>query len=106
MMVNVWEKLFFEGRHTATVNKRNPNFRFLAECFGIEGFKCDSKYSLYDVTRDFLSYPGPALCEYVVEPEICLPLVGPGKALDDMILFDEYHQGELDVKYDKSSVPS
>jgi len=106
MMVNVWETLFFEGRHTATINRNNPQFSNLAESFGIRGFKCETKNEMYDVTRDFLTHPGPALCEYVVEPEMCLPLVGPGKALDDMILFDEYQKGEMEMKYDKSSVPS
>ena len=26
MMVTIWEKLFFEERYTATLNKCNPNF--------------------------------------------------------------------------------
>ena len=104
MMVNLWGDIIFEGRHTATINKNNHKFSFLAECFGIQVFKCETKYEMYDVTRDFLTYPGPALCEYVVEPEMCLPLVGPGKALDDMILFGEFEKDE--IEYDKSSVPS
>ena len=106
MMVNVWEKLFFEGRHTATENKRNPNFDDLAESFGIKSFKCRQAESLMEVTKKFLNYPGPALCEYVVEPEICLPLVGPGKALDDMVLFEEYHHNSNNLKLDKTQVPS
>ena len=31
----------------------------------------------------------PCLVEFKVEPDICLPMVAPGKALDDMILFGE-----------------
>ena len=27
----------------------------------------------------------PILVEFVIEPDICLPLVAPGKNLDDMI---------------------
>ena len=76
MMVNVWERLFFEERYTATINKRNPNFKEVADAFGIKGFRCSGAENLEDTTRDFLEYPGPALCEYIVEPEICLPLVG------------------------------
>ena len=107
MMVNVWERLFFEERYTATINKRNPNFKEVADAFGIKGFRCSGTENLEDTTRDFLEYPGPALCEYIVEPEICLPLVGPGKALDEMIMFDEYHYGEdLDSKIDKNAIPS
>ncbi len=105
MMVNVWETLFFEGRHTATLNRRNPDFDDLAESFGIQSFKCSNTQDLKEVTLDFLTYPGPALCEYVVEPEMCLPLVGPGKALDDMILFQDNIRGE-NVTFDKNHVPS
>ncbi len=107
MMVNIWERLFFEERYTATVNNKNPNFCALAESFGIKTFKCSHQNNLKDITNDFLNYKGAALCEYVVEPEICLPLVGPGKALDDMILFDNYHNfKEEKLDFDIASVPS
>ena len=106
MMVNIWERLFFEERYTATINNNNPDFQQMAESFGLEGFKVDNFTDLQETTNEFLSYNGPALCEYVVEPEICLPLVGPGKALDDMILFDEYHSSNNKIEFDKSNVPS
>tara|TARA_B110001469_G_C9648929_1_gene330124 strand:+ start:5930 stop:7738 length:1809 start_codon:yes stop_codon:yes gene_type:complete len=106
MMVNVWERLFFEERYTATINNNNPSFTMLAESFGLKSFKVDNTNNLQDITNEFLSHKGPALCEYIVEPEICLPLVGPGKALDDMILFDEYHYENKKMLFDKKSVPS
>ena len=106
MMVNIWERLFFEERYTATINNNNPDFQQMAESFGLKGFKVDNFTDLQEKTNEFLSYEGPALCEYVVEPEICLPLVGPGKALDDMILFDEYHSSNNKIVFDKSDVPS
>jgi len=108
MMVNIWERLFFEERYTATINKRNPHFKEVAEGFGIKGFRCSDAKNLEETTREFLEYPGPALCEFIVEPEICLPLVGPGKALDEMIMFDEYHNEKKDINnmIDKKSIPS
>ena len=113
MMVNIWERLFFEERYTATINKRNPDFCLMAESFGIKSFKSSNAEELEDNIKEFLSYDGSALCEFVVEPEICLPLVGPGKALDDMILFDEYHlnnngenKNSCKIVFDKSNVPS
>ena len=105
MMVNIWERLFFEERYTATINKRNPDFKELGESFGLQSFKCNNQDSLEDITRNFLESEGPALCEYIVEPEICLPLVGPGKALDEMILFEEYHR-DGNVSFDKNHIPS
>lgn len=106
MMVNIWERLFFEERYTATINKRNPDFREMAESFGLTGFKCGSVDDLEEVSEEFLNIDGPALCEYVVEPEICLPLVGPGKALDEMIMFDEYHNGRETINIDRNFIPS
>lgn len=105
MMVNIWERLFFNKRYTATINNNNPDFVKLSESFGIKGFYCDNQKDIKNITKEFLNYNGPALCEYKVEGEICLPLVGPGKALDDMILFDEYEEDNVE-KFDKSFVPS
>ena len=106
MMVNIWERLFFEERYTATINRRNPDFKEMAESFGLTGFKCESVNNLEEVSEEFLNMDGPALCEYVVEPEICLPLVGPGKALDEMIMFDEYHNSGKKINIDRNFIPS
>ena len=100
MMVNIWERLFFEERYTATINRRNPSFRDVAEGFGIKGLLCENTDELEDISKKFLETDGPCLCEYKVVPEICLPLVGPGKGLDEMILFDEYHKNQ-DISFDK-----
>jgi acetolactate synthase-1/2/3 large subunit len=105
MMVNIWEKLFFNERYTATINNNNPDFVKMAESFGIKAFVCSDPKDIQYITNEFLNYSGPSLCEYKIEGEICLPLVGPGKALDDMILYDEYHKNEK-IKFDKSQVPS
>ena len=35
-----------------------------------------------------MNVDGPALVEFVVQPDICTPLVSPGKGLDNMILHD------------------
>jgi len=104
MMVNIWEKLFFDGRYTATINERNPDFKEVAEAFGLKGFICKNQKDIMKITQDFLETEGPALCEYKVEPDICLPLVGPGKALDEMILFEDYQ--EKNLIFDKKHVPS
>ena len=103
MMVNIWERLYFGERYVATINKKNPDFVSLAESFGIKAFKCDNQTDLETVTKEFLSYDGPALCNYIVGEEICLPLVGPGKALDDMILPENY---DTNIKITDGMAPS
>ena len=103
MMVTIWEKLFFEERYTATINERNPDFTKLAESYGIKGISCDKIEDLEDTMAEFINYPKAILCEFKIERGICLPLVGPGKALDDMILHDNY---ETEIKNTKGMVPS
>jgi acetolactate synthase I/II/III large subunit len=108
IMVNIWEKLYFEDRYVASDNIRNPSFTELIRSFDFNVFKCSSNDNLQQVTNKFLSNNGPAICEYVIEPEICLPLVGPGKALDEMILFDKYHNDEYNKENisDHKHIPS
>jgi acetolactate synthase I/II/III large subunit len=103
MMVTIWEKLFFEERYTATINERNPDFTMLAESYGIKAISCDSIEDLEKTLEDFINYPKAILCEFKIEKGICLPLVGPGKALDDMILSEEYNDN---IKIDKGMAPS
>ena len=88
-MVRVWEKLFFEERYTATDLSNNPDYVALAESFGIKGMVCSTKKELEHKMKFFLNYPGPILCDFKTETDMCLPLVGPGRALDDMILHRE-----------------
>lgn len=87
-MVKAWEQLFYDKRYTATDLKINPNYSQLAESFGIKGIKCTNANKL-DKTIDYMmNYNGPILCDFKVEGDLCLPLVCPGKAIDDMILPD------------------
>ncbi len=91
-MVEIWEELFFDGRITATKNNNNPSFSKLAESFGIKSLECSTKNNLSEIVSEFLNHKGPILCEFKVNNEICLPLVKPGCALDDMVLYDDYHK--------------
>ena len=90
MMVTIWERLFFNERYTATINNNNPSYTSISEGFGIKSISCNNKIKLQETIKEFLEYPGPILCEFNIERDICLPLVAPGKALDDMILNEEF----------------
>ena len=104
MMVTIWEKLFFEERYTATINERNPDFTMLAESYGIKGISCGREEDLDETLNEFINYPKAILCEFKIEKGICLPLVGPGKALDDMLLPEDYNKDT--TKIDKGMAPS
>ena len=84
-MVVVWQKLFFDGRTVAT-NNVNPDFVALAQAYGIEAFKCDHTDDLPAAIDRFVNAKGPVLCDFRVVPDICLPMVAPGKGLDEMFL--------------------
>lgn len=85
-MVRVWEELFFEERYTATASEKNPDYVKLAESYGIKAIRCDSYQDLPDMVGYFLEYSGPIVADFRVEKDQCLPLVAPGKGLDEMIL--------------------
>ena len=96
MMVTVWEKLFFDKRYTATINEKNPNYAKLAESFGIESHRCKNAENLNEHVNYFINYKGgPILIEFMIEKDICLPLVKPGCALDEMVLPGDDHFEEI-----------
>ena len=87
-MVQAWEQLFYQERYTATDLGKNPNYVALAESFGIKAIRCKNASELPGFIDYFLNYDGPILADFRVESDLCLPLVAPGSALDDMILKD------------------
>jgi acetolactate synthase-1/2/3 large subunit len=88
-MVNVWEKLFFNNRITATTTQ-NPNYIQLAESYGIKAIKLGPYDNLQKKITEFLKYDkGPILLDAVIESSFCYPLVKPGSALDEMVFSDE-----------------
>ena len=42
-----------------------------------------------EVIEEWLEFDGPMLVDFKVVPDICLPMVAPGKALDEMILLQD-----------------
>lgn len=100
-MVRAWEELFFKEKYTATNLNKNPDYDKLAESFGIKGIRCSNRENLKSTIEYFLNYNGSILCDFRVVPNLCLPLVSPGSALDDMILF-----GDKEVKINTDLPPS
>jgi len=84
-MVHVWQKLFFDGRIVGTDNV-NPDFVALAKSYDIESFRCDTVEDLPTAVERFVNAKGPILVDFGVVPDICLPMVAPGKGLDEMFL--------------------
>lgn len=94
-MVKTWEKFFFNERYTATNLYKNPDYVKLAEAHGIKAIFCDKREDLNKKLEEFLSYDKAILCEFKVESDECLPLVVPGKALDDIKLHNNDNSNNL-----------
>lgn len=100
MMVEYWQKLFFEGRYISTTND-NCDYNKLAEAYDIKNLYCDNEKNLKEKMNEFLDFKGPILFHVKINKTPCLPLVSPGKSIDNMILTDS---GYDDI--DRSEVPS
>jgi len=87
-MVWIWQRLFFDGRYMS-VDNCNPDFVQLARAHGIEADRCSTTEELPAMVEKWLTHDGPMLMDFKVVPDICLPMVAPGKALDEMILLQD-----------------
>ena len=90
-MVMQWQRLFFNGRLSATDKSlRKKDFVKAAEADGFEyAERLDRKDRVPAVLEEFLSYPGPAFLEVIIDPEANVyPMVGPGLSYHDMITGD------------------
>ncbi|VVU95742.1 Thiamine pyrophosphate enzyme, N-terminal TPP binding domain [seawater metagenome] len=83
-MVYVWQKLFFEERFIATDNV-NPDFVKLAESYGMQAIDCNNSDDVDTTIELMFETNQPILVDFNIEPDTCLPLVAPGKNLDEMI---------------------
>lgn len=103
-MVRSWEDIFFDGRKTATSLKdSNPNYKNLCEAYGIKYLYCDKINLLNDSINQFLNFDNKnaIFLECVVEKDLCLPLVSPGKSLDNFI----YKKEDLNI-ISRNNIPS
>ena len=89
-MVKEWEKLFFNGRITATTNNCNPKFSKLAETFGMLGLRAQKIEELDGVIDEMLNTEKPVIADIQVDPkENVFPMIPSGAAHNEMILGPE-----------------
>tara|TARA_Y100001958_G_scaffold159842_1_gene163653 strand:- start:2491 stop:4239 length:1749 start_codon:yes stop_codon:yes gene_type:complete len=84
-MVYIWQKLFHNNNIIATENT-NPHYDFLGLSYGLDTVVCNNKTSVDSCVQKIMLNNGPVLGIFNIEPEMCYPLVSPGKALDEMII--------------------
>jgi acetolactate synthase-1/2/3 large subunit len=87
-MVRQWQKLFFDGRYSASDKSlRKKDFVKAAEADGFGWARRVQKPSeLASTIAEFLAYAGPAFLEVVIDPDAGVyPMVGPGQSYAQMI---------------------
>jgi acetolactate synthase-1/2/3 large subunit len=90
-MVKQWQKLFYQGRLSATDKSlHRKDFVRAAQADGFEyAVRLDRKADVPRVVAEFVGYPGPAFLEVLIDPDACVyPMVGPGMSYDQMITGD------------------
>jgi acetolactate synthase-1/2/3 large subunit len=90
-MVRQWQKLFYEGRLSASDKSlRSKDFIKTAQADGFEyAVRLDDKNDLKHTVKEWLEFPGPAFLEVVIDRDAGVyPMVGPGLTYDQMITGD------------------
>jgi len=84
-MVRQWQELIHDRRYSE-VSISSPDLLKLADAYGIMGLRAERKEHVAEIIAEARSNPGPALMDFVVEQEFNVyPMVGPGKALHEML---------------------
>ncbi len=92
-MVRQWQELLHGERYSHSWSESLPDFKKLAEAYGIKGITCSDPKNLDANIKEMIDYPGPVIFDCVVEKhENCFPMIPSGKAHNEMIL------GEIEKK--------
>ncbi len=85
-MVRQWQQLFFEKRYSFT-DMQSPDFVAVAQAYGIEGSRVDTRKELSKALDTMLKSKGPYLLEINVEKEQnVFPMVPTGAGVDEIRL--------------------
>lgn len=88
-MVRQWQAMFYGGRYSATTLDRGPDFVKLAEAYDIKGYRATNEEELETALNKAFSTNEPVILDcHVGIDEKVLPMVPPGKAIEDIITDD------------------
>jgi acetolactate synthase-1/2/3 large subunit len=90
-MVRQWQKLFFQGRFSASDKSlHKKDFVKAAEADGFRwARRLEKPGDVAQTIADFVAFDGPAFLEVMIDPDACVyPMVGPGKSYAQMITGD------------------
>ena len=85
-MVRQWQRLFYEGRYSATELADNPDFVKLAEAYSWQAERVDGPEQLEGAFDRMLAAEGPYLVDMRIDrDQSVFPMVAPGKGLAEAI---------------------
>lgn len=86
-MVRQWQTAFYDKRYSQTTLDRGPDFKLLAEAYGIKGYDIHSQEEFNIALEEALNAHKPAVLNcFIGIDEKVLPMVAPGAAINQMIL--------------------
>jgi len=90
LMVKIWQDKFYDKRYTG-VKMNNPPFHEVCQSLGCKSLIVTARENLKADIQNALQYDaGPVVINFITDDsESVLPMVSPGKSIDEMILSDE-----------------
>ncbi|MCL1926168.1 MAG: biosynthetic-type acetolactate synthase large subunit [Syntrophorhabdaceae bacterium] len=86
-MVRQWQELFFQGKHSETIQPNIPDFVMLAEAYGAKGFRATQPGEVPAVLKKAFAASGPVVIDVEVDQEeMVYPMVPVGAPLTKMLL--------------------
>ena len=86
-MVRQWQELFYNKRYSHTCIACQPNFKLLAEAYGVKGYIITDPEEVEPVLKEALFNDEPCLMDFRVHrEENVLPIIPPGKTVYDTIV--------------------
>ena len=84
--VRQWQELFFGERYSQT-RMLNPNYKMIAQAYGIRCIQVDRREELEDALRESLADDAPVLVDiHVMEESNVMPMIPPGKGINQIML--------------------
>jgi acetolactate synthase-1/2/3 large subunit len=84
--VRQWQELFFGERYSQT-RMLNPDYKMIAEAYGIRCLTVDKREELEDAIKESLSDDAPVLVDiHVMEDNNVMPMIPPGKGINQIML--------------------
>jgi len=89
-MVRQWQKHFYGGRYSQSVLDDNPDFCMIANAYGIESVKINSRKDFFKKIDNILTNDKIVLVHLVTDPEENVyPIIPGGKSNHEMIFSEE-----------------